>query len=78
MGAVGDNGTEVGRSSCGVTDTGDEVEGKKAEGRLVVEVGNGKSNSGIGDTTAMDLLRQEAGNSGGMGGLAAYLLGMRE
>ena len=73
MGVVGANGAEARGGSCGVPETGDEVEGKKAEGPFVAEGGGGKSTSGSGDTTAPDLLGQEAGDSGGMGGLTADL-----
>ena len=38
LGVVGANGTEFTGGSCGVHDTGDKVEGKKAEGRLVEKV----------------------------------------
>ena len=78
LGVVGSNGVEAGRSSCGVLETGDKVEGKKDEGRFVAEGGGGKSDSSSGDTTAPDLLEQEEGGCGGMGGLMAYTLGMRE
>ena len=37
------------------------------------EGGDGQSTSGSGDTTVPDLLGQEAGKSGRMGGLTAYL-----
>ena len=70
---VGANGIEAGRISCGVTATVDEFEGKKAEGRFVVEGSGGQSTSGIRDTTALDLLGQEKGDCGRMGGLTAYL-----
>ena len=36
---VGANGAEARGSSCGITETGEQVEGKKAEGQLVVEGG---------------------------------------
>ena len=39
----------------------------------MAEGGGRKIISGRGDTTATDLLEKEAGGSGGMGGLAAYL-----
>ena len=35
-GVVGDNGAEAGGSSCGFPETGEEVEDKKSEGRIVV------------------------------------------
>ena len=70
---VGANGTEAGGSSYRVPETGEEVGGEKAEGRLVSEGGDGQSASGSGDTTTSDLLGQEAGGSGRMGGLTAYL-----
>ena len=73
VGAVGANDTEAGRSSYGVPDTGDKFEGKKAEGRFVKEGGDRQSTSGSGDTTDPDLIGQEAGGSGGMGDLTAYL-----
>ena len=47
---------------------------KKAEGRLVAEGGGGQSTSGSGDTTAPDILGQEAGSTGRMGGLTALYL----
>ena len=73
LGVVGANVAEAGRSSCGFPATEDEVEGKKAEGKFVAEGGGGQSTSGSRDTTALDLLGQEAGESGEMGGLTAYL-----
>ena len=39
----------------------------------MAEGGSKKSTSGSKDTTAPDLLRQEAGNSGGMGGPMAHI-----
>ena len=78
LGVVGANGTEAGRTSCGVLATGDEVEEKKAEGRFVAEGGGRKSTSGSRDTTAPYLLGQEAGDSGRMGGLTAYIQCMHE
>ena len=56
LSVVGDNGSEAGGSSCGVPDTGNEVEGKKAKGLLMEEGGGGQSASGCRDTTAPDLL----------------------
>ena len=53
--------------------TGDGEEGKKGEGKFVAEGGGIQSNSGSRDTTSPDLLRQEVGDIGVMGGLAAYL-----
>ena len=73
MGVVGANGAEDRGGYCGVLDTGDEVEGKKAEGRFVAEGGGVKSVSGSRDTTAPDLLGQEAGDSDIMGSLIAYI-----
>ena len=73
LGAVGANVADVGRSSYWVTATGDEVKFKKFEERFVAEDGGGKSTSWSGGTTAPDLLGQEVDNSGGMGGLTAYL-----
>ena len=46
LGFVSYNSAEAGRSSCGVPETGDEIEGKKAKGRIVAEGGGGKSASG--------------------------------
>ena len=51
---------------------------KLAEGRILVEGGVGQSASGSRDTTAPDLIGQEAGYSGRMGGLTSYLRGMRK
>ena len=73
LGVFSANIAEARGSSCGVTDICDKVKVKKAEVRFVTEGGGGKSTSWIGDTTAPDLLGQEAGESGGMGGLADYL-----
>ena len=56
MGVVGAYGAEARGSSCGVPDTGEKLEGKKAELWCVVEGGSGQSASGSGDTTAPDLL----------------------
>ena len=39
----------------------------------MAECDGGKSTSGIRDTNSLELLGQEAGDSGGMGGLAADL-----
>ena len=73
-----DVGSAGGRSSFRVPYIGDKVEGKKAEVRFMVEGGGGKSTSGSGDTIVPDLLGQEAGGSGGIGGLTAYLRCMRK
>ena len=73
MGNVSANGAEAVRSPCGVPDTGYEVEGGDPEGRFVAGGGGGKIISGRRDTTAPDLLGQEAGDSGVMGSLTAYL-----
>ena len=78
MGVFGANGAEAIGNSCGVSETGDEVEGKKSEGRFVVEGCGKQITSGSGDTTAPDPLRQEAGESGGMGGPTAHIWCMRE
>ena len=53
---VGANGAEARGISCGVTETGEKVEGKKAEGRFMAEGGVRQSNSGGRDTTAPDIL----------------------
>ena len=50
------NGVVTRGSSCGVPETCNKVEGKKAEGRFVADVGGKKSTSGSGDTNAPDLL----------------------
>ena len=60
LGVVDDNVVEAIWRSCGFTDTGDKVEGKKAKGRLMAEGGGSNSASGSRDTTAPDLLGQEA------------------
>ena len=73
MGVFGTNGAEDIGSSYRVPETGDEVEGKNAEGRFVSEGGDGQSTSGSGDTTAPDLLGQESGDSGGMGVPTAHI-----
>ena len=78
LSVVGVNGAEARGISCGVPETGDKVECKKAEGRFVAECDGGKSASGSGDATATDLLRQKAGDSGGMGGLTDHIRCMRE
>ena len=44
----------------------------------MAECDGGKSTSGIRDTNSLELLGQEAGDSGGMGGLAADLRYMRK
>ena len=77
LGVVGSNGTEDRGNSCGVPETGDKFE-KKSEGRLVAKDRIIQSASGGGDTTALDLLVQEAGDSGVIGGLPEYLQGMRK
>ena len=73
LGVIGANGAEARGISCGVPETGDEVEGKNSEGRVVAEGGGGQNASGSRDTTAPDLLGQEAGESGKMGGLVEYI-----
>ena len=73
MGVVGKNGAEDGGNSCGVPETGNEFEVKKAEGKVMAEGGSGYFVSGSGDTTAPDLLGHESGEIGVMGGLADYL-----
>ena len=57
----------------GVSETGDEVKGKKAEGRFVAEGGSKQSTSGRVDTNAPDLLGQETGNSIRMGGSTSHI-----
>ena len=44
----------------------------------MAEGGGRKSASGSGEKTTPDLIGHEVGGSGGMGGLTAYLLCMRE
>ena len=78
VGVIGTNGTEVIWSSCGVPETGDEVEGKNTEKQFVAESGDKQSTSGSGGTTALYLLGQEAGGSGAISGSMAYLLCMRK
>ena len=78
VGVFGANGAEAIGNSCGVSETGDEVEGGNFEGRFVVEGCGKQINSGSGDTTDPDLLRQEAGYSGEMGGPTAHIWCMRE
>ena len=78
MGVVGGNGADTRESSCGFPGMGEEVEGKKSEGRFVVESGGKQSNSGIGDTTALNLLGKEPGNSVGMGVLTDHIWCMRK
>ena len=73
VGVVGANGAETRGSSCGVTETGEKVKVKEAEGRFVAEGGNRKSTSGSGGTTTLDLLGQETVKSGGMGGPTAHI-----
>ena len=70
---VGTNGSKTRGSSCGIPETGNEVGGKNSERRFVAEGGGVKSASGRGDTTATNPLRQEAGISGRIGALVAYL-----
>ena len=57
----------------GVPEKGDKVEDKKAEGQFMAEGGSGKSASGSWYKISPYLLGQEAGDSGEMGGLVAYL-----
>ena len=78
MGVVGANVAEARGSLYGVTKTGDEVECKKSEVRFLAEDNGRKSALRSGETTAPDLLGQEAGDSGGMGGLMAYNQDMRK
>ena len=54
LGVVGANGSDTRGSSCGVTETGNEVEGKNSEGRFVAEGGDRKSASGSEETIAID------------------------
>ena len=71
MGDIGDNGAEVRGSSYEFPATGNKVKDKTAEGRVVTEGGGKTITPGSGDTTAPDLLGQETGNSGGVGGPTA-------
>ena len=73
LGVVDANGADSGGSLCGVPETGGKVEGKNSEGRLVAEGGGVQSDSGSRYTTSPDLLGQEEGDSGGMGGIMAYI-----
>ena len=72
VGSIGANGAEVRGSECVFPDIGNKVKGKAAEVRVMVEGSVKNSPSGIGDTSDMDLLRQETGNSGGVGDNTAY------
>ena len=73
MGVVGANGVEARGNSCGVPEIGGEVKGKEAEELFVAEGGGEQSTSGSGDTTTPDLIGQETGKSGGMGGPTAHI-----
>ena len=73
LGVVGANGAEAGGSSFWFPETGENFEGKNSEGRLVEKGGGRQSDSGSGDTTAPELIGQEEGNSGRMGGREAYI-----
>ena len=72
MGAVVTNGAEVRGSACGFPKTGDKVKVKEAEVRVVAKGGGEQSTSGRRDTIAPDLLGQDTGNSGGVGGPTTY------
>ena len=63
MGAVGANGTEVRDIAYGFPETGEKVKGKEAEGRVMAEGGQKKSNSGSRDTTAPDSRPNWTGDS---------------
>ena len=78
VGVFGANGAEARGNSCGFSETGDKVEGKKTEGRFVAEGCGKQSTSGSGDTTTPDLLGKEASDSGGMGSPTAHIRCMRE
>ena len=52
---VGANVAEARGNPYVVPETGEKVEGKKAEGRFLAEVGNRQSDSGSGDKTAPEL-----------------------
>ena len=73
LGVVVSNGSEARESSCGITETGVEVEYKMFEGWFVAECGDIKRSSGSRDTTTPDLIGQDTDNSGRMGGLTAYI-----
>ena len=73
LGFFGANGAESRGSSCGVPETGDKVEVKNSKGRFAAEVGGKQITSESGVTTAPNLIGQEAGDSGGMGGFTAHL-----
>ena len=70
---VGANGAESRGSLCGVPETGEKVKGKNSEGRFAVDGGSKNITSGSGGTTSPDLLGQEIGESGGMGGPTAHI-----
>ena len=53
---VGANVAEARGNPYVVPETGEKVEGKKAEGQFLAESGGGQSASGSGDTTATYLL----------------------
>ena len=78
VGVFGANGSEAIGNLCEVSETGDEVEGKKSEGRFVLEGCGKQSTSGSGDTTNPDLLGKEAGDIGGMGSPTSHIWCMRE
>ena len=56
LGVVGANCADAGGGSFGFPETGDKVEGKKAEEWLVAEGVDGKSDLWSRETTAPDLL----------------------
>ena len=70
---VGSNSAEFRGSLCGVPETGEKVKGKNSNGRFVVDGGSKTNNSGSGDTTSLNLLGQETGESGGMGGPTSHI-----
>ena len=68
MGAISDKGVEVRGNKYWFPSRGNKFKGKAAEGRVLVEGGRKKGPSGSGDTASSDLLGQETGNSGVVGG----------
>ena len=72
MDAVGANGAEVRGSACGFSATCDKVKGKEAKERIMAKGVDIKRTSGSGEITTSDLLGQDTGNSGGVGGPTDY------
>ena len=74
VGAISANGAKIRGSAPWFPEAGNKVKVKAAEVRVVAEGRGTKSTSGSKDTAALDLLGQDTGDNGGVGGPTAYFL----